>query len=352
ASQIYSTVGGGRSNTAAGDYSAIPGGRGLTLSAARSFGFLGGNTGSNDMTITDANVAVFGNTNLWLANNNNAPSELRFFEAYNTAGAFPSGTNYTAFKAQTQANDITYTLPAANGTDGQVLRLATGATATAGTLEWATASGLTLPFSNTTSSASTLFDITNSGAGQASNFNISGAKTASTTTMVVDNDATNTTTNAINKTVLSVASSGDFSGAGGGSTTATGVDINMTGTGGDVNKGMTIAVAGSDAIGLQMSSGRLVYSVASIAHPNGAAFTAPNNAAIIKVTDGGSDGSRSDLTLSTTGVIEGQVVWVYNGDVDDNVRVQSTPTRILNSGATDRDLWPFIYIDGAWRPLR
>ncbi|MBK8909758.1 MAG: hypothetical protein IPM61_00355 [Chlorobi bacterium] len=304
------------------------------------------------MTITDANVAVFGNTNLWLANNNNAPSELRFFEAYNTAGAFPSGTNYTAFKAQTQANDITYTLPAANGTDGQVLRLATGATATAGTLEWATASGLTLPFSNTTSSASTLFDITNSGAGQASNFNISGAKTASTTTMVVDNDATNTTTNAINKTVLSVASSGDFSGAGGGSTTATGVDINMTGTGGDVNKGMTIAVAGSDAIGLQMSSGRLVYSVASIAHPNGAAFTAPNNAAIIKVTDGGSDGSRSDLTLSTTGVIEGQVVWVYNGDVDDNVRVQSTPTRILNSGATDRDLWPFIYIDGAWRPLR
>ncbi|MBK8909763.1 MAG: hypothetical protein IPM61_00380 [Chlorobi bacterium] len=133
ASQIYSTVGGGRSNTAAGDYSAIPGGRGLTLSAARSFGFLGGNTGSNDMTISDANVAVFGNTDLWLANNDNAPSELRFFEAETGTGAFPSGTNYTAFKAASvQTGDITYTLPAAAPSTDERLLLSTSG----GTLSW------------------------------------------------------------------------------------------------------------------------------------------------------------------------------------------------------------------------
>jgi hypothetical protein len=42
-------------------------------------------------------------------------SELRFYEP------IAGGTNYTAFKAQQQAANITYTLPAADGTSGQVL---------------------------------------------------------------------------------------------------------------------------------------------------------------------------------------------------------------------------------------
>jgi len=102
-------------NIAAGEYSAIPGGRGLTLDANAdgSFGFLGANTGGNNMTIAAANTAVFGNTDLWLANNDGAASELRFFEDYSGSGAFPNTANYTAFKAQTQTGDITYTLPAA-----------------------------------------------------------------------------------------------------------------------------------------------------------------------------------------------------------------------------------------------
>ena len=45
-----------------------------------------------------------------------------------------SGTNYTAFKAQAQTADITYTLPAADGTAGQLL-----STNGSGTLSWATA---------------------------------------------------------------------------------------------------------------------------------------------------------------------------------------------------------------------
>ena len=91
------------------------------------------------MTISTPAVAVFGNTDLWLANNKNAPSELRFFEVYNTAGAFPNTANYTAFKAASvQGDDITYTLPASNGTAGQVLRVASTPTptSTTATLEW------------------------------------------------------------------------------------------------------------------------------------------------------------------------------------------------------------------------
>lgn len=55
-------------------------------------------------------------------------SELRLYEPSG------SGTNYTAFKAQAQAGDITYTLPAADGTSG--FQLTTNGT---GTLSWASA---------------------------------------------------------------------------------------------------------------------------------------------------------------------------------------------------------------------
>ena len=57
-------------------------------------------------------------------------AELRFLEPSG------SGTNYTALKAQAQAANVTYTLPAADGTSGQVL-----STNGSGTLSWATASG-------------------------------------------------------------------------------------------------------------------------------------------------------------------------------------------------------------------
>jgi hypothetical protein len=138
-----STVSGGASNIDSGEYSTIAGGTGLTFTAAadRSFGFHANNSGgTRDMTISAPDVAVFGNADLWLANNDNNPSELRFFEAYNSAGAFPNTANYTAFKAATtQGNDITYTLPSTNGTAGQLLSIvaAPAPTATTATLEWA-----------------------------------------------------------------------------------------------------------------------------------------------------------------------------------------------------------------------
>ncbi len=56
--------------------------------------------------------------------------ELKFYEP------LAEGTSYTAFKAQAQAANITYTLPAADGTSGQVL-----ATNGSGALSWTTPSG-------------------------------------------------------------------------------------------------------------------------------------------------------------------------------------------------------------------
>jgi len=139
---VASVVSGGQENNAGGEFSSIVGGRGLTLTAAatRSFGFHA-NTVANDrnMTISDPNTAVFGNVDVWLASNDNTPKSLRFYEQYNLDGAFPNGTNYVGFRAANAIdNDIIWTLPAADGTNGQVL-----STNGAGVLTWSTSSGLT-----------------------------------------------------------------------------------------------------------------------------------------------------------------------------------------------------------------
>ncbi|MCB0712087.1 MAG: hypothetical protein KDD67_07130 [Ignavibacteriae bacterium] len=114
----YSTIGGGMSLDIDKAYSVIPGGRELDLKGIGSFGFLA-NGGSNDMTISEPEVVVFGNTNLWLVNNNNRPSQLRFYEPYDTSGAFPGSAYYTSFEAPALADTIKYILPASkpNSTD-------------------------------------------------------------------------------------------------------------------------------------------------------------------------------------------------------------------------------------------
>jgi len=135
----WSFIGGGSTNSVNADYSTIPGGRNMTLAAGAtgSFGF---NSGSTTMSVSSPNSFVLGNTDLWLANNDNTPRELRFYEAYNTAGIFPNSANYIGFKSPTSTNgnlNNVYTLPDRVGLSGQALRLASGATTTAGTLEWA-----------------------------------------------------------------------------------------------------------------------------------------------------------------------------------------------------------------------
>lgn len=79
----------------------------------------GSQTPAVALTLTPAgNVVVGGRA---------AAAELRFLEPSG------SGVHYTAFKAQAQAGNVTYTLPAADGSSGQVL-----STNGSGTLSWAT----------------------------------------------------------------------------------------------------------------------------------------------------------------------------------------------------------------------
>lgn len=145
---ISSAIIGGTGNslTAGGDYSAILGGRGLSFgTSAGSFGFVGNNAaGANNFTVSQNNIGFLGNVDLWLANNDGTSRTLRFYEPQATNGAFPAaGTNFVAFRAPVipTTNDQTYTLPAAIGTAGQMLRIASvpAPTATAATLEWAAA---------------------------------------------------------------------------------------------------------------------------------------------------------------------------------------------------------------------
>jgi hypothetical protein len=111
----------------------------MTVSGNYSFGFNASNIfgGANywPITVASNSTATIANADLWLANTRNQASELRFYEAQSSTGTFPAtGTNFTAFKAGTQTADITYTLPTADGSSGQVL-----STDGSGTLSWASA---------------------------------------------------------------------------------------------------------------------------------------------------------------------------------------------------------------------
>ncbi|MCX6270709.1 MAG: hypothetical protein NTU44_05730 [Bacteroidetes bacterium] len=96
---------------------------GTGLSAVDENGYLGIGT------VTPAEKVEVSNGNVLISNTNNTPGELHFMEG-NT-----SGTNYTSFKATTQAANITYTLPATQGSASTFLQ-----NNGSGVLSWATSS--------------------------------------------------------------------------------------------------------------------------------------------------------------------------------------------------------------------
>ena len=136
-SGTYGSINGGFDNIVSGDYSVVAGGNGMILSgdADRSFGFLA-NGGSRSMTINDQKVAVFGNTDLWIATNDGTTRSLKLFSNnMNAAGSYPSTVaKNVAIKApDALVNDYTLTLPADAGTSGQALT-----TNGSGALTWST----------------------------------------------------------------------------------------------------------------------------------------------------------------------------------------------------------------------
>jgi hypothetical protein len=114
----FATVGGGRENAASGDYSAIPGGAFLKV-GERSFGFSGQTTATQTDLSANSNIAAFVDVDLWLySRDRTQASQLRLYEAQ----AHGSGANYVALRAPTSLSaNTTYTLPASDGSPGQVL---------------------------------------------------------------------------------------------------------------------------------------------------------------------------------------------------------------------------------------
>ena len=121
--------------------SVVIGGDGLSLTGINQVGYLGTTIGNlpRPMTLNQSNVALFGNVDLWLANNDNRPSEMRFYEAYNTTGAFPATANYVSFEAPAVlAGNARYILPAVGAVGQQLTITAVGGGGV--TLGWAAAS--------------------------------------------------------------------------------------------------------------------------------------------------------------------------------------------------------------------
>lgn len=130
-----SSILGGESNTINGGASTtIIGGTLLTLSGMNDFGFLGsGSSPFHSMSVTGNNEAILGNVDLWLADNDGSPRSMFFFAPYNSAGAFPNGTKFVAFRApNTVTTSVTYKLPPHDGAAGDTLH-----TDGAGNLYWA-----------------------------------------------------------------------------------------------------------------------------------------------------------------------------------------------------------------------
>ncbi|GAB1430413.1 hypothetical protein MASR2M18_12460 [Ignavibacteria bacterium] len=145
----YATIAGGLNNTIRGNSasilggsdntigdvdgdngrnSSILGGSNLTLIGNSSMGFLGASTDGHNyesMTITADNTAVLGNVDLWLANNDSKPRELRFYTSHHDDDDddFPMATNYAGFVAPATGltGNFMYALPKAAPTGGQIL---------------------------------------------------------------------------------------------------------------------------------------------------------------------------------------------------------------------------------------
>ncbi len=156
-SAAKSAILGGENNSIASTTSSILGGSGLTLSsgATSSMGFLANSSGSYPATLATQRTFFLGNTDLWIGNNDNLGSrELRFYTNSSTTGSFPAaGQYYSSFKAAaSQAANVSYTLPGADGSTGQVL-----STNGSGTLSWSTpsTSATAVPLSGLTAATAT-----------------------------------------------------------------------------------------------------------------------------------------------------------------------------------------------------
>ncbi|MGE3802516.1 MAG: beta strand repeat-containing protein, partial [Candidatus Kapaibacterium sp.] len=142
ATSTMSAILGGRANVIdSANNSAIVGGRGLTMKGDNSFGFHANPAGNNDMVVSDPNIALFGNTDLWLASNDGSASKLKFFKQTFGEGPYPGATSYSSFEAAAgQVSNIEYILPDSAGIVGDILSVKSVA-GNRISLDWGTGGG-------------------------------------------------------------------------------------------------------------------------------------------------------------------------------------------------------------------
>jgi hypothetical protein len=125
ASGNSSAVAGGKKNEAAGDFTTIAGGFGLTLDGNGSFGFLSSDPQDvRPMEVSLNDVAVFGNVDLLIGNNDSKGRKIRLYMPQDSTGTFPGlNTYYSSFEAGTQFGTYEYILPVRGGSVGDVLTI-------------------------------------------------------------------------------------------------------------------------------------------------------------------------------------------------------------------------------------
>jgi hypothetical protein len=267
----------------------------------------------NGTTTTTGNVTVGGGV---------AASEVRYLEPSG------SGSNYTAFKAQAQAANVTYTLPAADGTNGQALT-----TNGSGTLSWGSIASSLDGLSDVKK------DITSGSMFE--NSMILGHETTGTLGGGISDPATFNT--AVGLASLQSISIGDYN-------TALGYNSLFAVSSGSVNtalggNALRSVTTGSNNIGVGWTSG---YNITtgntniSVGHEAGYGIkTGSNNISIgYGIHRNGAESGRTGATGS--GNVAIGYAAMYNGaDGSDNVGVGSYSLATILNGTSNVALGPY-----------
>jgi hypothetical protein len=280
---LYSTAMGYQTTTTADNGAAM--GKNLKVGLS-SFGF-NGSTTSNIVDVSSMNnTAYFGDVDLMIGNDDNSARSLKFYGSNNTSDL--SGVHFTAFTAQTQPADITYTLPASQGAANSLMR-----NDGTGVMSWSSLSSLNIPTGSGTANQVAFWNSTLA-LGAASNLYYSSGNLGIGVSIPTD--------------ALDVSGNANISGT---ITSGSGITTN----------------------GIAMSGGTAVLSYGTVIA--GATITIPNTA-VVKITDDGTGAANSVTMPSGT---NGQIIYIYNNDFD---ATSGDVTIAANA------MGVFVYIDG-WK---
>ncbi|MEP7236007.1 MAG: hypothetical protein ABI778_12000, partial [Ignavibacteriota bacterium] len=301
AAQGTASVAMGSYTTASGDYSVALGdhttaggsnsfaiGKGITT-GQRSFAFNSGvNSASVDLSGMD-DVAYIGDANLIIGNDDNTPRSIRFYGPNNSADL--SGGFYSGFKAQTQSENISYILPASQGSTNSLM-LNNGS----GALSWTSLSALGVPTGNGSVNQLTVWN--------------SSSELGAASSLYFDQD------------MLGI-----------GVTPSEALDV-----GGNAHVSGNIAAGGTTTTnGLVVSGGTTVLSNGNVSINQSTGTITIPNVSVVNIVD---DASSMNNTVAMPSGTNGQIIYIYNSDADDTSGDVTIASHTMGV---------FVYIAGGWQ---